>query len=557
MSLLDKVTSLYESKYCIFIFIISITTFTHLFNPIGFPSVHVDEGIYMYRAMHLLTFGNLEWNTSFYDHPYFGPIILASVLYIINFPAIIILDLNDYSSIELAYIVPRLIMGFFSILDTILLYAITKIHYNRDVAIISSLLFSIMPITWAMRRIYLESILYPFLLTAILIVVYLKSSKNLSVKTDNFLIFASGIMLGLSIFTKAPMIAMIPLLTFYIYIYKRKIFQIFLFLIPIILIPLLWPIDALFSGEFDQWTIGVISQLERQNDSILNALYDLYSIDPILLVMGLAGTIFAVIRKDLFLILWIVPFLIIFSFFISYVNWFHLIPIFGVFCIASGVMIDRLIKHGSKVRIITISIISVMIVLGFFSTLVLISTNISSFQYQSMVYINALLSRTTESPIQYSDKTIFSPPPVTLTKVNQNIVSMDTKPYHLENNNVSDNYSTVIISSPIYSWIYKFIYGYNDTFSSYTENKEVNKENNVILVIDRYFRDFLVNSIESRNKSWNSDLTTSTNLYSAFVGLNSTRYFNGTAEDYDRGQYPFTSMRFNLGGSPVEIRTDL
>ena len=557
MSLLDKVTSLYESKYCIFIFIISITTFTHLFNPIGFPSVHVDEGIYMYRAMHLLTFGNLEWNTSFYDHPYFGPIILAGVLYIINFPAIIILDLNDYSSIELAYIVPRLIMGFFSILDTILLYAITKIHYNRDVAIISSLLFSIMPITWAMRRIYLESILYPFLLTAILIVVYLKSSKNLSVKTDNFLIFASGIMLGLSIFTKAPMIAMIPLLTFYIYIYKRKIFQIFLFLIPIILIPLLWPIDALFSGEFDQWTIGVISQLERQNDSILNALYDLYSIDPILLVMGLAGTIFAVIRKDLFLILWIVPFLIIFSFFISYVNWFHLIPIFGVFCIASGVMIDRLIKHGSKVRIITISIISVMIVLGFFSTLVLISTNISSFQYQSMVYINALLSRTTESPIQYSDKTIFSPPPVTLTKVNQNIVSMDTKPYHLENNNVSDNYSTVIISSPIYSWIYKFIYGYNDTFSSYTENKEVNKENNVILVIDRYFRDFLVNSIESRNKSWNSDLTTSTNLYSAFVGLNSTRYFNGTAEDYDRGQYPFTSMRFNLGGSPVEIRTDL
>lgn len=556
MSLLDKVTSLYESKYCIFSLIISVTIFTHLFNPIGFPSVHVDEGIYMYRAMHLLTFGNLEWNTSFYDHPYFGPIILASVLYIINFPAIIIPDLNDYSSVELTYIVPRLIMGFFSILDTILLYAITKIHYNRDVAIISSLLFSIMPLTWAMRRIYLESILYPFLLTAILIVVYLKSSKNLSVKTGNFLIFASGIMLGLSIFTKAPMIAMIPLLTFYIYIYKRKIFQIFLFLIPTILIPLLWPIDALFSGEFDQWTIGVISQLERQNDSILNALYDLYSIDPILLVMGLAGTIFAVIRKDLFLILWIVPFLIIFSFFIFYVNWFHLIPIFGVFCIASGVMIDWLIKHSSKVRIIPISIISVVIVLGFFSTLVLISTNISSFQYQSMVYINALLSRTTESPIQYSDKTIL-PPPVTLNKVNQNIDSRDTTPHYLENNNVSDNYSTVIISSPIYSWIYKFIYGYNGTFSSYTENKEVNKENKVILVIDRYFRDFLVNSVESRNKSWNSDLTTSTNLYSAFVGLNSTKYFNGTADDHDIWQYPFTSMRFNLGGSPVEIRTDL
>ncbi len=556
MSLLDKVTSLYKNKYYLIILIISITLFTHLFNPIGFPSVHVDEGIYMYRAMHLLTFGNLEWNPSFYDHPYFGPIIMASVLYIINYPAIIAPDFHDYSSVELAYIIPRLIIGFFSILDTILLYAITKIQYNRDVAIVSSLLFSIMPLTWAMRRIYLESILYPFFLSAILIVVYLKSSKNLSMKTGNFLIFISGIMLGLSIFTKAPMIAMIPLLTFYIYLYKRKIIQIFLFLIPTIFIPLLWPIDAVSRGEFDQWTIGIISQLERHNGSILNALYDLYSIDPILLVMGLAGTVFAVIRRDLFLIIWIVPFLIIFSFFISYVNWFHLIPVFGLFCIASGVMIDWIIKRSSKARIIPISIISVVMATGFFSTLVLISTNISSFQYQSMAYINTVLSRTAESPIQYPDKTISSSS-ITLNKENQNIDSRDATPHYLENNNASDNYSTVIISSPVYSWIYKFIYNYKSTFSSYTENKEVKKEDKVILVLDRYFRDFLVNNLESRNKSWNSQLTTSTNLYNAFVGLNSTQYFYGTANDYDLWQYPFTNMRFNLGGSPVEIRTDL
>ena len=310
-------------------------------------------------------------------------------------------------------------------------------------------------------------------------------------------------MLGLSIFTKAPMIAMMPLLIFYIYLYKRKIFQIFLFLIPTILIPLLWPIDAVFRGEFDQWTIGVISQLERQNGSILNALYDLYSIDPILLVMGLAGTIFAVVRRDLFLIIWIVPFLIIFSFFISYVNWFHLIPIFGLFCIASGVMIDWLIKRSSKARIIPISIISVVMAIGFVSTLILISTNISSFQYQSMAYINTLLSKTVESPIQYPDKTI-SQPQITLNKVNQNIDSRDATSHYLENKNAPNNYSTVIISSPIYSWIYKYIYNYNSTFSSYTENKEIKKENKVILVLDRYFRDFLVNNLESRNKSWNS-----------------------------------------------------
>ena len=46
---LDKMTSLYKNKYDIIILIISVTIFTHLFNPIGFPSVHVDEGIYVSR----------------------------------------------------------------------------------------------------------------------------------------------------------------------------------------------------------------------------------------------------------------------------------------------------------------------------------------------------------------------------------------------------------------------------------------------------------------------------------------------------------------------------
>jgi hypothetical protein len=550
-------TLFYKNKYYITILIISITSFTHLFNPIGFPNIHVDEGTYMYRAMHLLTLGNMDWNKSFYDHPYFGPIFLAGVLYVISYPIIITPDLQNYLSAELAYMVPRLIMGTLAIIDTILLYAITRIHYNRDVAIISSILFSVMPLTWALRRIYLESILYPFVLGAILIVVYLKSSNKLNIKKGNFLIFISGVMLGLSIFTKAPMIAMMPLLTFYIYLYNKRINQILLFLVPVILIPLLWPIDAAYKGEFDQWKIGVVSQLERQNGSILNAFSDLYSIDPILLVMSLTGTVFALIKRDYFLIIWIIPFLIVFGLFVSYVNWFHLIPIFGFFCISSGVLIEWVIKHSSKVRIIPILVISMVLVIGLFSTLVLISTDVSAFQYQTMAYINSLLNKDVESPIPYSDKSI-SLASITPDKTNQNFASNSTTLHHLENKNKSGNHSTTIISSPVYSWIYKFVYNHNNTFYSYTENKEVKKENNVILVLDRYFRDFLVNNLESRNKSWNSDIATSTNLYNAFVGLNSTKYFYGTTtDDYDFEQYPFTSMRFNLGGSPIEIRTDL
>ena len=197
-----------------------------------------------------------------------------------------------------------------------------------------------------------------------------------------------------------------------------------------------------------------------------------------------------------------------------------------------------------------------VLVMGLFSTLFLISTDVSSFQYQTMAYINSLLNKDVESSISYSDKSI-SPASIIPNKANQNFASSGTSLHYLENKNKLVNQSTTIISSPIYSWIYKFVYNYNNTFYSYTENKEVKKDNKVILVLDRYFRDFLVNNPESRNKSWNSDLATSTNLYNAFVGLDSTKYFYGTTtNDYDFGQYPFTSMRFNLGGSPVEIRTD-
>ena len=147
MSFLDKTTLFYENKFFIIILILLITSFIHLWNPIGFPSIHIDEGTYLFRSLHFLTMGNTDWNHSFYDHPYFGPILLASVLYVINYPSIIDPDIQDQSSVYSSYSVPRIIMGIFAVVDTLLIYTITKIRYGRNVAIISALLFSVMPFT--------------------------------------------------------------------------------------------------------------------------------------------------------------------------------------------------------------------------------------------------------------------------------------------------------------------------------------------------------------------------------------------------------------------------
>lgn len=551
MSFSDKMTSFYQNKFYIIILILLVTSFIHLWNPIGFPSVHVDEGTYMFRAMHFLTTGNTDWDTSFYDHPYFGPIFLASILHVINYPFIIGSDVQNYSSVYSSYLIPRIIMGFFAIIDTFLIYAIAKFRYGRQAAIISAILFSVMPFTWALRRIYLESLLFPLILGSILIIVYLNSLNSLKPRTSQMLILLSGILLGLAIFTKAPLVAMLPLLVYYVYKYNRKISHLVLFLVPVIIITLIWPFDALFNGEYEQWVLGITSQIERQNDSILNSLYDIFLVDPIIIIFGLAGLVFAIIKRDSFLVLGIIPFVVFFSLFISYVNWFYLIPIFGFLCISSGVLLEQFMKQVHKYKSIYFMIPVLVISFGAISTCALISTNISSFQFEAMSYVNSILIGDLKNHTILDNSTNYQ-----IDISNDSLQGDEFRNGASLDKEWAINRSTVIIASPIYSWIYKFIYQYDNTFYSYSENKDIKNGSGIILILDRYFRDYLTNNEESRNNSWNQNLATSDKLYAAFDGLNTSKYFTGTSKNYDLYQYPYTSIRFNLGGSPIEIRSN-
>ena len=67
-----------------------LASFTHLWNPIGFPSIYVDEAHYMRRAMNVLQgLGPQESENVFhhpYDHPYFGQIFL-SILGVVGYPS--------------------------------------------------------------------------------------------------------------------------------------------------------------------------------------------------------------------------------------------------------------------------------------------------------------------------------------------------------------------------------------------------------------------------------------------------------------------------------------
>ena len=134
----------------------------------------------MRRAIHVLDgLGpqeprNVTWSFEQpYDHPYFGQLFLASALGIVGYPDSLNPRVGDVYSIEMLHLVPRLLMGMLAVVDTFLIYKIAERRYsNRNIAFIAAILFAVMPMSWLTRRILLDSLFLPFLLTSILFALY-------------------------------------------------------------------------------------------------------------------------------------------------------------------------------------------------------------------------------------------------------------------------------------------------------------------------------------------------------------------------------------------------
>ena len=192
------------------------------------------------------------------------------------------------------------------------------------------------------------------------------------------LLLSSGIFLGLTIFTKVPAITLIPLVGFIVFTNNKKSFKALgLWIIPVILIPLMWPAHTVIAGEFDQWQDGIIYQTTRASKPLFDAVNDFYNKDPVLLFLGIAGFVFAtIVRKDLLFVFWIVPFLGFF-YVVDYVSHFHMIPLIPAFCIGAAVLIgdlsERVMRNKRLVRrILPFAIISAIGIFGLVSTTALI-----------------------------------------------------------------------------------------------------------------------------------------------------------------------------------------
>lgn len=471
-----------------------LSAFTHLWNPVGFPDIFYDEGVYMYRAMNMLA-GQGPQTNSFHDHPFFGQFFLAGALSLTGYPDSLH-PKPDVNSIQMLYLVPRIFMGLLAIADTFLIFKISERCYSTKVAFLASILFAVMPVTWLMRRILLDSILLPFLLSSILFAIYTKNSQHSKLFT-----VLSGILLGIAIFTKETAFIMIPLVAILLYQNTKNRKTLVLWFIPVILIPLLWPIQSIADNQFHKFIVDIFSQVHRQNHNFVNIVGNFAGYDPVLLVLGIIGTIYAAIKRDFMILLWVIPF-VIFLASLGYVQYFYWIMILPAFCIAaSKFIIDRLEAAKKKNQHgIIISLIVVTCIFGFTALTLLITTNVSG-QFEAATYVL------------------------------QNV-------HNSKNQNDSNNIT--VLSSPVYSWLFTYVYKVQDVAPDYRYILfHPTYTDKILLISDTHFR---------------GDINAGKQLQDIYKNTVPIKKFYGGVLKYNIASYPFTSMVPNYEGSKIEIR---
>jgi hypothetical protein len=525
-----------------------LSAFTHLWNTAGFPAIHPDEGTYMRRAMHALEglgvqdpssqFDHTQTSNSSFDHPYFGQIFLVSIFSIIGYPDFSNVSVNSgIQPIEILYMAPRILMGFLAVFDTFLVYKIASRLYGSKVALVASILFAVMPLSWILRRIVLDTIALPLILTSIYFMISyvtnnsvhnnyrdterLGKGEEITRKNSNshniLLILLSGIFLGLAIFTKIPALSVIPLMGFLLFFMipsarSGKIFA--LWLTPALLVPLIWPAYAISIGDFDEWRNGVLwqgSQRQGEGKTLVDIVNIFFKLDPVLFFLGIAGIVFAAIKKDFLPLVWSAPYILL-VYVVGWATHFHWVLALPVFCIAAALLLVRLsqllLRTGNTkvVRLIPYIVISSICVFAFTSTIVLITSNLSLAQYQAAAYVSQEINNDINNP--------------------------------------------TIISSPIYSWIFKYVLDKDNIFAHIRDSLQPIKTKDILLITDSTFHHVLSNVGEDKKQ-----IELIKTIY------NNRTYpiasFRDTVIAYDTKNYPYINMReADIGGGQVIVQAN-
>jgi hypothetical protein len=515
---------LFKLRLLVIVIPLALSAITHLLNPTEFPSVHTDEGHYMNRAMHLVqAIGPHEDEniyTRIFDHPYFGQILVAAALALADYPSIFTGNSSgSQTQVEMLYMVPRVFMGLIAVADTFLVYKIAERRYNITIALIAATLFAVMPFSWLLRRILLDNLLLPFLLCSVYFALSVRDKENKVTASDKdmILILLSGIFLGLAIFTKIPSFAFIPLLGYILFTRTRN-FKSFLFwLVPVLAIPSIWPIYAIYSGEFEEWKNDILWQAtERVHKPLVTSLQEFFKIDPVLFSLSIISIAFTAFKRDFFILFWSLPYLF-FLYLIGFTNIINLIGIQPVFCIAISVfLINSLTKIKKKKYQSALlgALITCIVAFGLTSNMIIASLNMTSSYFRSVAFIAGLIDEES-SPSKSS---------------NRNGITLV-------------GYRWV----PGFSWILDQVLQKDVEYQKFYFKADLETDK-FILIADRSFYNFLAEKdTEPENLKFAEDLFNKSQVV-AQIKDNTTRV--------DQSMFPYNALHDNRGIGDLEIRTN-
>lgn len=317
-------------------------------------------------------------------------------------------------------------------------------------------------------------------------------------KNPYLLSLASGICLGLAIFTKITAFTIIPLVAIMVYFNGNKsVKTLILWILPVVLIPFIWPLQAIDANQFDLWLRDVVGQSQRHSLGLPYISQIFLQFDPLLFILGIAGITFATVRKKYFVLAWIAPFAL-FLLFIGYNQYFYWIPVLPAFCISAAIFIVEIPKFVKKEKLyktLVFSVVSVIAIFGLISTTLLVSTNVSDSEFQATSYV-------------------------------------------VQNVNGDD---TTVLASPTYSWILNYVFHKENVLLDYSLALfQPITTPKVLLVADPHFI---------------IDMGRGQQLQQIYNDTKTVITFDGHVSKYDLSKYPYVNLQVNEEGSYITIKT--
>lgn len=388
----------------------------------GYPPLRYEDGTYIGRAMHALV-AQTPQEGKFYDHPYFGQLFLAGIFWLTGYPELVHPSAagDVLMSVEMLWMVPKVFIGTLGVVDTFLIYKISERRYGARAGFIASILFALMSIS-LLRTVYLESLQLPLILTSIFFALNTKVPKtNDNAKKNQTNVLISGIFMGLAIFTKIPAFIMIPLVVFTLLTsHNKKLTALSLWMIPVVLIPSIWPAYAISHAEFDYWLNGIYWQTHRQSAgtpleadrqaTLANSIIKNFLKMPLIFVLGFSGLAFAAVKRDFFLLLWAIP-ILGFLYFIGFASEFHLVPVLPLLCISSARFIDGLsnmITHRTIRELSPYFIISAIAIFGLMNVIIPMTTNGNDDKFGALAFVTRYLNDNKDSNITMIATHVYS-----------------------------------------------------------------------------------------------------------------------------------------------------